>query len=66
MVANCGFFITSADLGVIGTELPLEIEARQDVTDTLEAVRSVVAEWLGLVPDRRDATRRTPGLPNVG
>ena len=64
--ANPTVFLRAADLGVTGTELPLEIEARQDVTDTLEAVRSVVAEWLGLVPDRRDATRRTPGLPKVG
>jgi 2-methylaconitate cis-trans-isomerase PrpF len=64
--ANPVVFLRAADLGLTGTELPAAIEANPAATGTLEAARSVVAEWLGLVADRRDATRRTPGLPKVG
>jgi methylitaconate Delta-isomerase len=64
--ANPVVFLRAADLGLAGTELPLEIEARRDIMETVEAVRSVVAEWLGLVDDRREATRRSPGLPKIG
>lgn len=64
--ANPTVFLRAADIGLTGTELPPEIEARTDATDILEEVRSVVAEQLGLVADRRDATRLTPGLPKVG
>jgi 2-methylaconitate cis-trans-isomerase PrpF len=64
--ANPVVFVRASDLGMKGTELPLEIEANRAVCDVLEELRSVVAEWLGLVADRRDATRVTPGLPKVG
>lgn len=64
--ANPVVFIAAGSLGLTGTELPLEIEAATAATDVLEALRSVVAEMLGLVPDRRNATQVTPGLPKVG
>jgi 2-methylaconitate cis-trans-isomerase PrpF len=64
--ANPTVFLRAEDLGFDGTELPAAIEARTEATDLLEEVRSVVAEWLGLVADRREATARTPGLPKVG
>lgn len=64
--ANPTVFVRAADLGLMGTELPPEIEARADVTAVLEEVRSVVAEWIGLVADRREATAKSPGLPKVG
>jgi 2-methylaconitate cis-trans-isomerase PrpF len=63
---NPTVFLRAADLGLAGPELPAELDAATDATDTLEEVRGIVAEWLGLVPDRRDATRLTPGLPKVG
>ena len=59
-------FVRAADLGLAGSELPPAIEARADVTDLLEAVRSAVAEMIGIVPDRGLATSRSPGLPKVG
>lgn len=59
-------FVRAADLGLGGGELPQAIEARADVTDLLEAVRSVTAEMLGIVGDRATATSRSPGLPKVG
>lgn len=64
--ANPVVFVAAEALGFSGTELPLEIEAATAATDTLEEIRGVVAEWLGLVPDRHDATKVTPGLPKVG
>lgn len=64
--ANPVVFVRATDLGLTGCELPPEIEARTDATDVLEALRSTVAELIGLVGDRHEATRRTPGLPKVG
>jgi 2-methylaconitate cis-trans-isomerase PrpF len=64
--ANPVVFLTAASLGLVGTELPAEVEAASEATDALEEVRSVVAEWLGLTADRRDATKTTPGLPKIG
>lgn len=63
---NATVFLRAQDVGLTGTELPPALEARTDATDVLEEVRGVVAEWLGLVSDRREATRRSPGLPKVG
>lgn len=64
--ANPTVFLIAEELGLSGTELPAEIESRTDATDALEEVRSIVAERLGLVPDRAVATDRSPGLPKVG
>ena len=59
-------FVRAGDLGLSGTEAPLDIEANTAATAVLEEARSIVAERLGLVADRRDATRLSPGLPKVG
>ncbi len=59
-------FIRAGDIGMQGTELPPQIEARVEVTDTLEEIRSIAATWLGIVDDPGVATARTPGLPKVG
>lgn len=64
--ANPVVFLAAESLGFVGTESPAEIEAATAVTALLEEARSIVAEWLGLTQDRRDATRTTPGLPKVG
>jgi 2-methylaconitate cis-trans-isomerase PrpF len=63
---NPTVFLRARDLGLTGTELPSAIEADLTATKTLEEARSIIAERLGLVTDRRDATRLTPGLPKVG
>jgi 2-methylaconitate cis-trans-isomerase PrpF len=64
--ANPTVFLLATDLGLTGAELPAELEARIDATAVLEEVRSIVAERIGLVADRKDATRMSPGLPKVG
>ncbi|HYH91739.1 MAG TPA: PrpF domain-containing protein [Candidatus Saccharimonadales bacterium] len=63
---NPTVFLRATDLGLTGTESPAGIEAATSATDTLEEARSIIAERLGLVADRRDATATTPGLPKVG
>jgi 2-methylaconitate cis-trans-isomerase PrpF len=64
--ANPTVFLRARDLGFSGAELPADIEAATAATDTLEEARSIVAERIGLVANRRDATRLSPGLPKVG
>lgn len=64
--ANPVVFVLASELGLSGTETPAEIEARTDVTGILEELRGIVAERIGIVPDRREATRTSPGLPKVG
>ncbi len=64
--ANPVVFLRAEDLGMSGTELPKEIEARTDATAILEEARGIVAEWLSIVPDRSQATSRSPGIPKVG
>jgi methylitaconate Delta-isomerase len=64
--ANPVAFLLASELGMDGTETPLEIERRVEVTDALEEVRGIVAEWIGIVADRADATAKSPGLPKVG
>jgi 2-methylaconitate cis-trans-isomerase PrpF len=63
---NPTVFLRAADLGLAGPELPSDLETADEATAALEEVRSIVAERLGLVADRHDATRLTPGLPKVG
>jgi 2-methylaconitate cis-trans-isomerase PrpF len=64
--ANPTVFLRASDLGLHGTELPPEIEANDAATAVLEEARSIVAERLGLVADRAQATKVSPGLPKVG
>jgi 2-methylaconitate cis-trans-isomerase PrpF len=63
--ANPVVFVAATSIGLVGTELPVEIEGATAVTADLESIRSTAAEWLGLTADRRDAARTTPGLPKV-
>jgi methylitaconate Delta-isomerase len=64
--ANPVAFLLASELGLDGTETPQEIERRVGVTGALEEVRGIVAEWIGIVADRADATAKSPGLPKVG
>jgi 2-methylaconitate cis-trans-isomerase PrpF len=64
--ANPVIFCDARELGLSGTELPAELEGRTDVMATLEAIRSAVAERIGVVSDRRAATATSPGLPKIG
>ena len=64
--ANPTVFLLAGELGLTGIETPAEIEANTAMTDVLEEARSIVAEQIGIVPDRSMATSQSPGLPKVG
>jgi 2-methylaconitate cis-trans-isomerase PrpF len=64
--ANPMAFALAEDLGVRGDESPAEIEANTGLTGALEEIRGIVAEWIGVVPDRAMALSQSPGLPKVG
>ena len=63
--ANPVVFVAADQLGLGGTELPPELEARSDVMATLEEIRGITAEAIGIVGDRREAKAKSPGVPKV-
>jgi 2-methylaconitate cis-trans-isomerase PrpF len=63
---NLTIFCDAKELGLCGTELPAEFDANQPLQAAIEEIRSIGAEMSGLVPDRREATRKTPGMPKIG
>lgn len=63
--ANPTVFAFASELGLTGMELPDELLANGRVMQALEEIRSHACEWLGLVPDWRQATERVPSLPKV-
>lgn len=63
--ANPVAFVPAAELGITGTELPGDLEARGDVMATLEEIRGLAAEMIGIVPDRHEAKAKSPGVPKV-
>ena len=58
-------FCEAAAIGLAGDEPPSAIEAQSVVMQTLEEIRSIAAELIGIVPDRAMGTRTRPGLPKV-
>jgi 2-methylaconitate cis-trans-isomerase PrpF len=63
--ANPMAFALAEDLGARGNETPAEIEKNTGLTDALEEIRAITAEWLG-ISTREDALAKSPGLPKVG
>jgi methylitaconate Delta-isomerase len=59
-------FCHAHEIGLKGTELPSELEARPSVMETLEAIRSIAAERIGIVSTRKEATRMSPAVPKIG
>ncbi len=57
--------LRAEDLGLAGRELPEELSRRKDALETLEEVRSIACELLGIVADRKDATSLSPSVPKV-
>jgi 2-methylaconitate cis-trans-isomerase PrpF len=58
-------FVLAPDVGAVGTESPAEIDENTALTDTLEEIRAIAAEWMGIVPSRELALEKSPGLPKV-
>ncbi|MBI2304159.1 MAG: 3-methylitaconate isomerase [Chloroflexi bacterium] len=63
--ANPAIFVRARDVGLKGTETPAQINNNREILDILEKIRSLAAEMLGFVADRRDATRLSPAIPKI-
>lgn len=60
--ANPLVFINASDVGLTGTELPSEIDAKR--LDILEEIRSIAAELCGFA-ERKNATELSPAVPKT-
>lgn len=59
-------YMIAQELGLKGTELPVEVEGMPEVLATIEEVRSIAAEMIGIVSDRSMATSKSPAYPKIG
>lgn len=59
-------YLIPEEIGLKGTELPVEVESMPDVLKLIEDIRSVAAEMIGIVPDRAVATSKSPAYPKIG
>lgn len=58
-------FIKANSIGLKGNELPSEIDKMEGKLLLLEEIRSVCAEIIGIVPDRKMATEKSPAYPKI-
>ncbi|GAB4112666.1 MAG: 2-methylaconitate cis-trans isomerase PrpF family protein [Candidatus Caldatribacteriota bacterium] len=59
-------FLKAEELGLKGTELPVEVEAMPEKLVLIEKIRSIAAEMIGIVSDRKLATSKSPAYPKIG
>lgn len=59
-------YMIAEELGLKGTELPIEVEGMPKVLTIIEEVRSIAAEMIGIVSDRSVATAKSPAYPKIG
>ena len=59
-------YLIPEEIGLKGTELPVEVEGMPKVLKLIEDIRSVAAEMIGIVPDRAIATAKSPAYPKIG
>ncbi len=64
--ANPVVFCKAEELGLQGTELPLEVDAMPEVLELIEEIRSIVAAKIGIVCEAKRATRQSPAIPKIG
>ncbi|MDY0404651.1 PrpF domain-containing protein [Virgibacillus sp. 179-BFC.A HS] len=58
-------FIRAKDIGLIGTELPNEIDKNTKLLDTLLEIRAAAAIKLNLAKNLEDANRYSPAVPKM-
>lgn len=63
--ANPLVFVKAEDLGLVGTEIPKDLDAKEDMLTLLEDVRGMAAVKLGLITDYKQAPFETPGIPKM-
>ena len=57
--ANAAVFVRARDVGLVGRELPDELEARPDILALLDAIRVQASVRMGIAPDEAAARRVT-------
>jgi len=58
-------FVRASDLGLIGDELPSEIEETPGVLDKLESARAIAAVMIGLIDSPSKAAEISPSVPKI-
>lgn len=64
--ANPVVFVRAHELGLKGTELPIQVEQMPEILAALEEIRSRAAQTIGLVKQWQDATKEVPAIPKIG
>lgn len=59
-------FLKAEELGLKGTELPVEVEGMPKTLALIEEIRSTAAEMIGIVSDKSLATSTSPAYPKIG
>ncbi len=63
---NPTVFMRAEELGLKGTELPVDVENMPEVLKKIEAVRSEMAARVGIVKSAAEATKVSPAIPKIG
>lgn len=59
-------YLIAEQLGLKGIEMPVEVEGMPEKLALIEEIRSIAAEMIGIVADRKLATSTSPGYPKIG
>lgn len=65
-VSNPIVLVRAADIGLVGKELPAQIDADKAVSKKLEAIRGAACVKMGFAKDLKEATENSPAVPKVG
>lgn len=63
--ANPFVFVRARDLGLVGTELPNQIESNLELMARLEGIRAAAAVRMGLARDWKEATQKVRSVPKI-
>jgi hypothetical protein len=63
--ATCQVFVRAEDLGLTGTESPIDTDSRPDLLQTLEAIRCQTAVMAGLAPTPQAAAEMSKNTPHI-
>lgn len=63
--ANPFVFVRSQDLGLVGTELPAQVDAQPGLAARLESIRAAAAVKIGLAATEVEATAKSPAIPKI-
>lgn len=63
--ANPNVFIRASDFDIVGTELPDAFSERNKLLETLERIRGIACERIGLVDKAKEASKIRPLIPQL-